>query len=233
VLGPEQFTPTTPEATRARGGFVPPPLAVTGRNRLELHLGTWRAAGFSEQGSFVLVGAETFDLAAGLQYNRFLREDLALTFGARVLASTSTIDSHGVSFSGTFSIVSLPLGVRWNPMKGVLHTRAVKPYLAVSLGPIIGSSSGSGVGAGEAFSESRTRATFGGIVGAGVAFHVGRHFSLGVEAGYQWMADFAYYIGARDNYSGFQLGLNIGWLFGKGSPPLERGGSAAKAEQAR
>jgi hypothetical protein len=234
VLGPGQFTPTTPEATRARGGFVPPALAVTGRNRFELYLGTWRAAGASEQSSYVIVGADTFDLAAGLQYNRFLREDLALSFGARVLGSTSSIASHGVTFSGTFSIVSLPLGVRWNPMKGELHTRAVKPYLAVSLGPVIGSSTGSGVDpAGEAFSETRTRATVGGIVGAGVAFHLGRHFSLGVDGGYQWMADFSDYIAARDNYSGFQLGLTIGWLFGKGSPPLERGGGAAKAEQAR
>ena len=63
--------------------------------------------------------------------------------------------------------------------------------------------------------------TFGGLVGGGVDFHVSRGFSLGVSGGYRWMADFSRPIGARDNYSGFELALNIGWLFGAGSAPPE------------
>jgi hypothetical protein len=220
VLEPTQFTPTTPLPTRARGGFVPPPFAVTGRSRIELHVGPWRVPGGSDTPS-VAAGEDSFDLAFGLQYTRFLREDLALTFGPRVLTSTSSIVTPSGSFSGDLAIVSLPLGVRWNPMRNNLHTHAVKPYLAAGLGPVIGGSSGAGVSPDGAFAGSRTRASVGGTLGAGVDFHLGRHWSLGVGGGYQWMADFAEPIGARDNYSGFQLGLNIGWLFGKGS-----GGSA-------
>jgi hypothetical protein len=220
VLEPAQFTPTTPEPTRARGGFVPPTFAVTGRNRLELHIGSWRVPGLSKAPS-VAAGTDSFDVATGLQYNRFLREDLALTFGVRAMASTSSTVSASGAFSGSFSIVSVPLGVRWNPMKGELHTRSVKPYLAVGLGPVIGSSSGAGTSFDSSFAGARTRASVGGTVGAGVDFHLGRHFTLGVEGGYQWMADFSDPIGARDNYSGFQFGVNIGWLFGKGAPPLE------------
>jgi hypothetical protein len=33
------------------------------------------------------------------------------------------------------------------------------------------------------------------------------------------MADFAETIGKRDNYSGIDLRLSVGWLFGKGSAP--------------
>jgi hypothetical protein len=220
VLEPAQFTPTTPEPTRARGGFVPPPLAVTARHRIQLHIGSWRVPGLSKAPS-VAAGADSFDVATGLQYNRFLREDLALTFGVRAMASTSSTVSASGAFSGSFSIVSVPLGVRWNPMKGELHTRSVKPYLAVGLGPVIGSSSGAGTSFDSSFAGARTRASVGGTVGAGVDFHLGRHFTLGVEGGYQWMADFSDPIGARDNYSGFQFGVNIGWLFGKGAPPLE------------
>jgi hypothetical protein len=43
----------------------------------------------------------------------------------------------------------------------------------------------------------------------------GRPVELGVEpGGYNWMLDFAEPIGRQDNYSGPQLGVNIGWLFG-------------------
>jgi hypothetical protein len=106
-------------------------------------------------------------------------------------------------------------------MKGELHTRSVKPYLAAGLGPVIGASSAGGVDQSGAFAGSRTRATVGGNFGAGVDFLLGRHFTLGVEGGYQWMSDFSDPIGARDNYSGFQFGVNIGWLFGKGGAPIE------------
>jgi len=220
VLEPAQFTPTTPLPTRARGGLAPPPFAVTSRNRIQVHIGSWRVSGLSE-GPTVAAGADAFDLASGLQYDRFLREDLAITFGVRALASTSDVVSTTGTFAGTISIVSLNLGARWNPMKGELHTRAIRPYLAAGLGPVIGASSGASSGIDGAFAGSRTRATIGGTVGAGVDFHLGRHFTLGVEGGYQWMADFSDPIGALDNYSGVQFGLNLGWVFGKGAAPIE------------
>jgi hypothetical protein len=221
VLEPAQFTPTTPEAARARGGGRPLAYALTDRNRIELHVGTWRASGGVSLTPSVSVGADAFDVATGLQYCRFLSEDLAFTFGPRVLASSS----EGVSFTGTYAnsvaIVSLPVGVRWNPMRGELHGRAVRPYLALGLGPVIGATSGGSVGPDGVFAGSRARVTVGVRPGAGVDFLLGRHWSLGVEGGYQWMAPFSDPVGARDDYSGFQFGVNIGWQFGKGSTPRE------------
>ena len=221
VLEATQFTPTTPEPARARGGAKPLPFALTERNRIEFHIGSWQVPGASTTPS-VAAGSDSLDFAIGLQYQRFLREDLALTFGARVLASANTTASENGTFSGSYSIMSLPLGVRWNPLRGELHSRAVKPYLAAGLGPVIGGASGAGLTSeGGAFAGERTRASVGGLLGAGVDFHLGRHWSLGVEADYQWMADFSEPVGARDNYSGFQFGVNIGWLFGRGSAPRE------------
>jgi hypothetical protein len=221
VLEPAQFTPTMPVAARARGGGKALPYALTDRNRIELHIGTWRASGGVSLTPSVSVGADAFDVATGLQYCRFLREDLALTFGPRVLASSS----EGVSFSGTFSnsiaIVSLPVGVRWNPMGGELHGRAVRPYLALGAGPVIGATSGGSVGPDGVFAGSRARMSVGVRPGAGVDFLLGRHWSLGVEGGYQWMAPFSDPVGARDDYSGFHFGINLGWQFGRGSAPRE------------
>lgn len=45
---------------------------------------------------------------------------------------------------------------------------------------------------------------------------VGRHWSIGVIAGYNWMADFPQTIGTRTNYSGVDVGIGIGWIWGKG-----------------
>jgi hypothetical protein len=54
-----------------------------------------------------------------------------------------------------------------------------------------------------------------------VDFHLSRGFSLGVQAGYQWTDRFSTPVGGRTDYSGFELALNIGWLFGAGSAPRE------------
>ena len=106
--------------------------------------------------------------------------------------------------------------MRWNPTRGDLRSRALKPYLAVGLGPIIGVHSGVAAGDGTAFVGSRTRATIGGHLGAGVDAMLGRSWSLGVGVGYNWMADFSRPVGARDNYSGLDVGVSLGWLFGRG-----------------
>jgi len=214
-LGLDQFSPTKPEPSRPRG-IATPRYAVAGRNRIELRLGMWRG---NESGGglpAVAVGTDSVDLLVGLQYTRFLREDLAITFGAEVLPSESSILTESGAFAGSRAIVSLPLGVRWNPMKGDLRTRALKPYLAVGFGPVIGATSGASLDLSSAFVGSRAAATAGGYFGGGVDGLVGRHWSIGVNAGYNLMADFSRPIGGRENYSGFQVAIGLGWLFGKG-----------------
>jgi hypothetical protein len=84
---------------------------------------------------------------------------------------------------------------------------------------VFGESNGSSVGPDGVFVGSRTQATVGGHLGAGVDIHLNRRWSFGLSAVYNWMADFAEPIGKRDNYGGFDLRLSVGWLFGKGSAP--------------
>jgi hypothetical protein len=219
VLDAAQFAPTTPEATVARGGSKRPPFAVAGRNRLDFRFGMFDITGRAP--SVVVEGeAAAINVLGGLRYTRFLQEGLAMTFGIDGLEATagSTVSASGVH-DGETGVGAFLLGVRWNPVPG--WTQPVKPYLDLSIGPVFGGASGAGVGPGGIYAGEVVEVAVGGVAGAGVDFHVSRGFSLGASAGYRWMTDFSRPIGTRDNYSGFELTLNIGWLFGKGSPVHE------------
>ena len=225
VLEPGQFTPTSREATRQRGGFDAPRFAVSGRNRVEVRLGAVSLSGDSGGTGTVAAGSRTTDLAVGGQYTRFLSEKLALALAANELVSEvgTSVSGQG-AFTGTVSIVEFPVGVQWNPMKGDLSTRALKPFLVAGLGPVIGSSVGSFVGKGAgSFSGTQTKGTIGGYLGGGLDVHLSRHWTLGLSAGYHWMADFSEPVGARDNYSGFGATVGLGFLFGKGTAPSSHG----------
>ena len=66
-------------------------------------------------------------------------------------------------------------------------------------------------------SGKHTTATVGGYVRGGADFHLGRSFALGVDGGYNWMADFDQRAGPNSSYSGFGIGVGVGWLFGRGN----------------
>jgi len=213
VLEPRQFGAAAVEATRRRGGANAPPYAVAGRNRLEIRFGTWRV---SDSGSTVAAGVYARDLVAGAQYTRYVDERFAVTFGIEAAGAESgaSVGPDGI-FAGTSDLVAFRIGARWNPWGRHRYAEAMKPFFAASVGPVLGASSGSYVGNGNLFAGTRADSAVGGHLGAGVDFHVARWLSVGVSGGYNWMLDFAEPIGRRDNYSGPQLGVNIGWLFGR------------------
>jgi hypothetical protein len=194
---------------------------VAGRNRIELRLGMWRGTGEPEFPK-VALGTQAIDIRGGLQYTRFLREDLSATLSLDILsAEADLVTVDGFSSSGTFrqssQIISVPLGLRWDPQPGDLRTRPVKLFLAAGLGPVIGLHAGGSVSQATMFVGTRAAMTFGGFVGGGMDVLLGRRWSIGVSGGYRWMADFSETIGTRKNYSGVDVGIGIGWMWGKGS----------------
>ncbi len=215
VLEPRQFGVTTREATVRRGGDEPFRLAVEGRNRLEMRWGMWRTG--SDDASGFVAGVDIRNLFNGIQYTRYLREDLALTLAFQSVDAENgvTIGSQG-EFSGTATIKATPVGLRWNPLRGDHRGQSIKPYLAGGIGPVFGGSVGSFSGESSRFAGASMQATVGGHVGGGVDFHVARAFSIGVNSGYNWMVPFTRPVGSSDNYSGPEFGLSFGWLFGKG-----------------
>ena len=226
VLEPAQFSPTTPEPTRKRGGSPAPSYLMAGRNRLDLRLGLWHIgdgvfAQTSGDSSQVLAGSSNGDMLAGLRYTRFLREELALTFGADVRPGDSGVRvSSATVAAGAETVIALPVGARWNPLHPDSRS-SVRPYLTLGIGPLLRTRDGSFVSGASVLAGSSTEVAACGHVGGGVDFHIGRVFSIGIDAGYKWTAGLAE-AGFHDNYSGFELALNLGWLFGKGTPPRPR-----------
>jgi len=217
ALDPAHLRVTAGELTRRRG-YEPPLYAVAGRNRLEFLAGMTPGGGRAASGATVVSGSDGGGVLIGLQYTRYLRENLAFTFALNSVAdrSGSEVGPDSV-FSGSSSVMAMGGGVRWNPLRGDLVRQAAKPYLSARVGPVVGSSSGSSVTPGSVVSGSMSRTAVGGLLGGGVDVHAGRRWSVGLEAGYHWMADFDDPIGGRRNYSGFQFAVGFGWVFGKGS----------------
>ena len=212
VLDPKQFGIAAPrEATHRRGDG--PRFAVRGRNRLEMRTGMWRKG---DNGATIVTGTSGLDAFAGFGYTRYVRESLAvvLSVDGFGIDSGSTVGVNGVG-AGMVGGSSVSLGVRWNPMRVDLRNQALKPFLAFSLGPVIGASSGSFVGKTISAGEE-LRATIGAFLGGGFDVHVSRSFSLGMNAGYNVMPNFSEPVGLRDNFNGPQVGISLGWIFGKG-----------------
>ena len=214
VIDRSHLNPTILESTRSRGGVDVLPYAVSGRNRLEVRFGMWRT-GVDGTSS---TGANTGDLFGGVQYTRYLNEQLAATFAIEGMSlQTGSVVSRDGAFSGVADLVRMPVGVRWNPMTFGRQADAIKPFVAAGLGPVIGNSVGSFAGSGTTLTGVHSSATVGGYVRGGVDFHVARSFAIGVDGGYNWMADFPQPVGVKKNYSGFGAGLAFGWLFGRGT----------------
>jgi Caspase domain len=212
ALDEKQFGPVAVESARKRGGDVAPRLGVNGRNRIALKWGMWNTPG-----NDVTVGVGTADLFGGIEYARYIREDLSIAIsftGVEEVVGTAT-SSEG-TFAGTASIGAVQVLARWSPFAKGREREAVKPFVAVGVGPVIGSSVGTFSGRSSRATGVNDQATIGGHVGGGVDFHLARWFSVGVTGGYNWMADFSTPVGAHSNYSGAEFGVTFGWLFGKG-----------------
>jgi hypothetical protein len=214
VLDPHQFGVAAPPEQTRRRGQERQRYAVAGRNRLEMRFGSWMKG---DNGVRVSTGTTGIDAFAGLSYARYLRENLAavVTVDAFAIDSGSTVGTNGVG-SGSVGGSSINMGIRWNPLPGDHAVHALKPFVAVGLGPVIGASEGSFVGR-TVSSGNTVRATLVTFVGGGFDVHPGRSFSIGVNAGYNVMRDFSEPVGLRDNFNGPQIAISLGWLFGKGS----------------
>jgi hypothetical protein len=213
ALDAKQFGIVTRETTRARGGPAEPAFAhaVAGRDRFELRGGMWRT------GRHVVAGAGS-DGFAGLQYTHYINERLAMTLAVSVIGGEAGVSTSGIGqFAGAASLFSVPVGVRWNPLRSGVAASAIKPYLLATIGPVVGASSGSFTSKAKTASVvgAHDELSGGGQVGAGVDFHVAHSVTIGVSGGYNWMIPFETAVGSRTRYDGPEIAVSFGVVFGK------------------
>jgi hypothetical protein len=218
TLEPNQFTATRSEMTRTRGGFGERSVTVGGRNRIDAQLGLWDKGSTNTAGA-VFAGTDEGSLLVGIRFTRFLSETLAISAGLEAAPGPSgTVVATPDVFAGDSTVFSIPIAAHWNPFPSWGRAE-LRPHLSVGLGPVFGTAEGTSVSGSRVIAGTHTEVSIGGDLGVGVDLHLGRAVSLGLDAGYRWMADFPEPVGARDNYSGFTLAVRVGWLFGKGSGP--------------
>jgi outer membrane protein W len=163
----------------------------------------------------VTTSVDVSGFLGGVSYGHWLEEYLSITIyigGMAADVSTST----GVSGVATETsvIASILMGVKVYFPKST-YTSSVRPYASAGVGPFTGSQSSTKVGMSVTV-ESRSETAFGGQLGAGVDFILGRHFMTGFAVRYNLMTDFNQPIGGSRNYSGPEFSFGFSYLFGKG-----------------
>jgi hypothetical protein len=74
-------------------------------------------------------------------------------------------------------------------------------------------------GSGTAFVGANSQATLFTHGGIGFDFFPARSFAIGINGGYNWLANVAQPVGAQKNHSGPEVNFSLGFLFGRGRTP--------------
>ncbi len=140
-------------------------------------------------------------------------ENSALTFsvGASEINTDIYYDDYGI-LNTKSTLVPIFFGTRMymTDRNGIMP---IKPYIALAGGPVLGVNNY--IDDGEfVYFEDDVFLTFGGYIGGGVDVMFGQQTTIGLQAGYNFYADFDRIIGDRQNFSGAELGISVGFLFG-------------------
>jgi hypothetical protein len=192
---------------------------LANRHMLEVRMGAWHQVtdhrtDVGPGGITTSVGASGF--LGGIAYGFGLRENLGLriTVGAMGASVDTEVAVSGVS-SEVAVVTPLLIGLRYY-LSGSAPTSPARPFLSGSVGAFVGSQQKTMTGTTVSV-EARTEASMGFEAGAGVDVLIGRRFVLSALVAYDVMTDFDQPVGGSENYSGPQISLGFGFLFGGGS----------------
>lgn len=185
---------------------------LKGSSALELNLGLWNEIQAGQQISFAGIkqSAKASGFVGGLTYGYWMRENLEITIAASLLSSeaSSTITFPVSVQQRSNSVVSFLFGMRYFVPQPEPEDH-VRPYIAFGVGSFVGSEAENSILAQSAHTES----VVGGRLGVGLDALLGSWFKLGVNMGYNIMADFKTPVGARNNFNGYDMSVGFGFVF--------------------
>jgi hypothetical protein len=209
AAGQASALPAPPHATHA----------LDPRHHMEVRFGGWADGWYDSEEDWHTSG--TAQGAFGFEYLTFVQPDLGIGIGVTGLARAAG-DWESRDDEGEARVTSsIPVVLRWYPIRRATRVRSVEPYLTAGIGPVFGvdatQTNAFEAGASHHRDHATTRVamTVGGRVGGGVEFRLGSVFTLGVGGAWNWDAGF------RDNFwtgthpSGGEFTMAFGWMFGR------------------
>jgi hypothetical protein len=209
-----------PPAGHASGSHVEHPHEVDARHRIEVRFGGWGDGWYNEHGdSWQYSGSAQG--AFGLEYLNFIRNDLGVGLAVTSLARAHG-GGHGWDEGGAGEATcSIPVVVRWYPIRRLTRMRSVEPYVTGGIGPVFGVDTVYATDDDprhrehDYVSSGRVGTAFGGRIGGGVDFRLGSTFTVGVGGAWNWDTGFHddLWTGARPG--GGEFTVSLGWNFGR------------------
>jgi len=156
-----------------------------------------------------VVGSE---FLGSIAYTYWLENDLAVNFSIGLLSLDVTNSVQGMEESTeTATVVPLLFGVKYQPFR-LNASNVLRPYIAASIGPFFGTETMNRTGV-NIETETYTETALGSRLGVGMDLLPGRHFTLGLGAGYYLISDFERPVGSEKNYSSPEFSLSFGVVF--------------------
>ncbi|MBA4072118.1 MAG: hypothetical protein C0497_09830 [Gemmatimonas sp.] len=110
-------------------------------------------------------------------------------------------------------VVPVLIGLKYQPFV-FERGDGVRPFVAAAFGAYVGRAAGVEAGL-TTVVGARSESVLGARIGAGIDLLAGRHFTFSAGAGYRMAGEFDEPIGGRTKFSGAELTLSFGVLFGK------------------
>jgi len=192
---------------------------LKGRHQLDINLGEFgHSSAVSSQTlpGTVSMSVKSSGFAGGISYSYWLSDNTAMNLSIGSLRSEyeSSFNWWSNLHADAVTVVPVLLGVK-QYVGSFTEGSTVRPFVSAAAGSYFGRQAGVVISNNVA-AEARDEQAFGGRIGGGVDFFVSSHFTTGVNLGYNLVSDFDAPIGGSDNYSGPEMKLSFGYIFGSG-----------------
>lgn len=189
--------------------------SLKNRSQIEVRFGVFENANHDDEYYYdgIITGYSNDDLMVSIGYNYWTNENTAISLTVKVLGSEFDDGAdYTDAYKTRFAVVPIFLGVRIYPGRPGVRS-PIRPYLTAAGGPVFAHETVTLVGGYNIIGVRRTETAAGAHLGAGIDFMAGRHFMLGINAGYNLISDFEDPIDGHVNYSGGEFGVGFGFLF--------------------